>query len=60
VPWPGASGRAMQSLHFEVAAFDPAIGAGTAGILVTIVLIATLLPSHRASRVDPLQALREE
>lgn len=50
----------MQSLLFDVAAFDPAIVAGTAGILVIIVLIATLLPSHRASRVDPLQALRDE
>ena len=54
------AGRAMQSLLFEVAGFDPAVLAGTAGILMIIVFLATLLPSQRAARVDPLQALRDE
>jgi predicted permease len=55
-----ATGRAMKSLLFDVAAFDPMIVAATAGILVIIVLFATLLPSRRASRVDPIEALRDE
>jgi ABC-type antimicrobial peptide transport system permease subunit len=55
-----ATGRAMKSLLFDVAAFDPVIVATTAGILIVIVLLATLLPSRRASRVDPIQALRDE
>ncbi|HEY5552520.1 MAG TPA: ABC transporter permease, partial [Opitutaceae bacterium] len=55
-----AAGRAMKSLLFDVAAFDPMIVAATAGVLIVIVLLATVLPSRRASRVDPIEALRDE
>jgi predicted permease len=54
------TGRAMKGLLFDVAAFNPAIVATTAGILIAVVLLATLLPSRRASRVNPLDALRDE
>ena len=54
------AGRAMKSVLFDVTAFDPTIVGVTAAILVAIVLFATLLPSHRASRVDPMEALRDE
>lgn len=55
-----ATGRAMKSLLFDVATFDPAIVAATAGVLIAIVLSATLLPSRRASQVHPNEALRDE
>jgi len=34
--------------------------AGAAALLVTAVVLASLLPAARASRVDVLQALRSE
>lgn len=55
-----AAGRAMKGLLFDVAAFDPVIVATTAGILIVVVLLATLLPSQRASRVNPIDALRDD
>ena len=39
---------------------DPAIFAGTAMILATIALVASAIPAYRATRIDPLRALRAE
>jgi putative ABC transport system permease protein len=55
-----ATGRAMQSLLFGVGAVHPGILAATAGVLISVVLLATYLPSYRASRVSPTEALRDE
>jgi len=43
-----------------VTATDPASLAGAAAILTATALIAAFLPARRASRVDPLLALRHE
>ncbi len=53
-------GRAMQSQLFDVSAFNPGVVALTAAVMVLVVLVATLLPSHRASRVNPMEALRDD
>jgi ABC-type antimicrobial peptide transport system permease subunit len=50
----------MASLLFGVSPLDPVSYALTAGALVVIGLIASALPALRATRVDPLVALRDE
>ena len=58
----GASlaGRAMQALLFHVPSLDFAILAGAAGVMGVVSLAACLLPSHRAARISPMEALAEE
>ncbi|MBI2510856.1 MAG: ABC transporter permease [Opitutae bacterium] len=53
-------GRAMKSQLFGVDAVHPGVLAVTAAVLLLVVLAATFLPSHRASRVSPIDALRDD
>jgi ABC-type antimicrobial peptide transport system permease subunit len=55
-----AAGRAMQTVVFGVGTMHPGVLAATATIMTAIVLSAVLLPSRRASRIDPSEALRAE
>jgi ABC-type antimicrobial peptide transport system permease subunit len=55
-----ASGRALRSLLFGVTPTDPATYAGVVAVLACASLIACWMPAWRASRVDPMHALREE
>jgi putative ABC transport system permease protein len=50
----------MRSLLYGVQPLDPATYALTAAILAAVALIACAVPAARATRVDPLIALREE
>jgi len=52
--------RLLSSLLFEVNANDPVTFAGVAGILVLVAMVACAIPAIRATRVDPLIALRYE
>jgi putative ABC transport system permease protein len=52
--------RVMQSLLFEVNAADPWVLAAVAALLLSVALLASWLPARRASRVDPLTALRTD
>jgi putative ABC transport system permease protein len=54
------AGRIMQSLLFEVRPGDPATVAAVCGLLGAVGLAACYLPARRATRVDPLVALRPE
>jgi predicted permease len=53
------AGRAMQSVLFHVPAFNLAILSGTAGVMGLVTIVACLLPSHRAARTSPVEALRD-
>jgi predicted permease len=55
-----ALSRIVQTQLYGVSAGDPAVLAGSAGILVVVALIAALLPGWRASRIDPVRALKYE
>jgi|HubBroStandDraft_2_1064218.scaffolds.fasta_scaffold07049_1 predicted permease len=52
--------RVMSSLLFEVSATDLATFAAVPALLGAVALAATAIPAWRATRVDPMVALREE
>jgi putative ABC transport system permease protein len=52
--------RLIVSLLFEVPATDSGTFAAVAGGLFLVTLIACYIPAHRATKVDPLVALRYE
>jgi predicted permease len=51
---------AMQKLLYDVTPADPMANAGAIGMLVLIAALAAYLPARRASRVDPMHALRAD
>ncbi|HET9528336.1 MAG TPA: ABC transporter permease [Pyrinomonadaceae bacterium] len=52
--------RVMESLLFGVTAKDPITFVAVAGLLSVVALIACYIPARRATKVDPLTALRYE
>jgi putative ABC transport system permease protein len=52
--------RVMSAFLFGVGPMDPVTYAAVSGTLAAVAIVATYLPARRATRVDPLVALRAE
>jgi ABC-type antimicrobial peptide transport system permease subunit len=52
--------QTLQSQLYETGAMDPLVVAAVAGMLVTVAMIACVLPARRAAKTDPLVALSDQ
>ena len=52
--------RLVRAFLLDVSPFDPLAFAGATGLLAAVALAASYVPAYRASRIQPVQALRDE
>jgi ABC-type antimicrobial peptide transport system permease subunit len=52
--------RLIRGLLYDVSSFDPLTFLAMAAILIAVTALACIVPARRATRVDPLVALRYE
>ena len=52
--------RVLSSLLYGVSPTDPATLGGLSLLLAFVVLLASYVPARRATRIDPLEALRHD
>ena len=55
-----ALSRLLESIVFGVSTKDPMVFVGVALLLAAVVLVAGYIPARRATKVNPLEALRSE
>jgi putative ABC transport system permease protein len=55
-----ATSRSFESMVFGITPTDPVTYAGVIAVLLLAAAGASLIPARRASRVDPMEALRVE
>jgi len=51
--------RLVENMLFDIDPFDPGTFALTSAVLVIVSLVATFVPAFRASRMDPMETLRQ-
>jgi ABC-type antimicrobial peptide transport system permease subunit len=56
----GITAQGLRTLLLDVSPFDPLTYAVVSLTLVAVCVLASVIPAHRASRVDPIIALRAE
>jgi len=54
------TGRAMQGMLFQVGTFPLGVLAATTAVMALVVFLSMFLPSSRAARINPVDALRDE
>jgi ABC-type antimicrobial peptide transport system permease subunit len=52
--------RLIRGLLFGISSFDPSTFVAMALVLVAVTVLACVIPARRATKVDPLVALRYE
>ncbi|RPJ84865.1 MAG: FtsX-like permease family protein, partial [Acidobacteria bacterium] len=52
--------RVLSRMLYGISPYDPATLSGVTAIVLVVVMIASLLPAIRASRLDPMHLLRDE
>ena len=52
--------RFIQSMLFQVSPIDPVSLAAVAVLFLSVGVLACFIPAWRASRIDPMSALRQE
>jgi predicted permease len=52
--------RSLQGMFFEVTTLDPSTFVSVAGVMLVVTALATIIPARRATKVDPMVALRTE
>jgi predicted permease len=60
IPAAIGAGRFIAAELYGVQGYDPTVALGTVAILLSVSILAGLIPAHRASRIDPILALRYE
>ena len=60
VPAAVAAGQALTSLLYEIRPNNPTVVAGAPLLLLSVALVASVIPAVRATRVPPLETLRSE
>jgi predicted permease len=55
-----AASRMLRSLLYQVSPFDPGIFVVVLSVLPTVAVLASYIPAHRATRIDPNVTLRHE
>jgi ABC-type antimicrobial peptide transport system permease subunit len=60
VAFAAASSRVLESMLFGLRAFDPTVIVLAIFAMAAVALLAGYLPAQRATRIDPMAALRYE
>jgi predicted permease len=55
-----AMGRGAKSMLYQITSYDPLVIVGSIVVLTLVALSAGIIPAQRASKVEPMQALRYE